>query len=180
MYLHVHIYTLNLWQKKFVFLGFCNNCYEDVCILSYILSKARYYRASKCLSYFAVLDLCICIRCAFFYWFLKLRLVFASGLPGFLLLQICSPCFTQNSTLIFRLVEDTAWQPVWEEEFNSSPFLRKAIVFGYGPFRPWMSIAHWYLTSLFIYLFFSSAFITLGWGWTLVLLTAYMFLTLFL
>ncbi|KAJ0090890.1 hypothetical protein Patl1_14790 [Pistacia atlantica] len=41
------------------------------------------------------------------------------------------------------LAEDTAWHPVWKEEFDSSPLLRKAIIFGYGPFRPWMSIAHW-------------------------------------
>ncbi|MBA0728522.1 hypothetical protein Golax_001415, partial [Gossypium laxum] len=41
------------------------------------------------------------------------------------------------------LSEDTAWHPVWEKEFETSPFLRKAIMFGYGPFRPWMSIAHW-------------------------------------
>ncbi|KAK4392789.1 Omega-6 fatty acid desaturase, chloroplastic [Sesamum angolense] len=41
------------------------------------------------------------------------------------------------------LVEDTAWQPVNPEEFDSSPVLRKAIIYGYGPFRPWMSIAHW-------------------------------------
>lgn len=41
------------------------------------------------------------------------------------------------------LFEDTAWQPVWKEEFDSSPLLRKAIIYGYGPFRAWMSIAHW-------------------------------------
>ncbi|KAJ1268628.1 hypothetical protein BS78_07G149400 [Paspalum vaginatum] len=41
------------------------------------------------------------------------------------------------------LIEDTAWQPVWQREIESSPFLRKAIIFGYGPIRPWMSIAHW-------------------------------------
>ncbi|WCJ29908.1 Omega-6 fatty acid desaturase chloroplastic [Euphorbia peplus] len=41
------------------------------------------------------------------------------------------------------LVEDTAWQPVDKEEFDSSPIMRKALIFGYGPFRPWMSIAHW-------------------------------------
>uniref|UniRef100_A0A453B6K6 Fatty acid desaturase domain-containing protein n=1 Tax=Aegilops tauschii subsp. strangulata TaxID=200361 RepID=A0A453B6K6_AEGTS len=41
------------------------------------------------------------------------------------------------------LVEDTAWQPVWQNEIESSSFLRKAIIFGYGPIRPWMSIAHW-------------------------------------
>nr|AFK34579.1 unknown [Medicago truncatula] len=41
------------------------------------------------------------------------------------------------------LKEDTAWQPVWQNEFESSPFLRKAIIYGYGPFRCWMSIAHW-------------------------------------
>lgn len=41
------------------------------------------------------------------------------------------------------LSEDTAWHPVWREEFDSSPILQKAIIFGYGPFRPWMSIGHW-------------------------------------
>ncbi|KAG2244988.1 hypothetical protein Bca52824_093174 [Brassica carinata] len=41
------------------------------------------------------------------------------------------------------LVHDTAWQPVPPEEFDSSPVLRKAIIFGYGPIRPWLSIAHW-------------------------------------
>ncbi|KAG2584177.1 hypothetical protein PVAP13_6KG279400 [Panicum virgatum] len=41
------------------------------------------------------------------------------------------------------LIEDTAWQPVWQKEIESSPLLRKAIIFGYGPIRPWMSIAHW-------------------------------------
>ncbi|KAF9680663.1 hypothetical protein SADUNF_Sadunf06G0144900 [Salix dunnii] len=45
----------------------------------------------------------------------------------------------------WRLQEDTAWHPVWKAEFDSSPILRKAIIFGYGPFRPWMSIAHWFL-----------------------------------
>ncbi|PNX83761.1 omega-6 fatty acid desaturase chloroplastic-like, partial [Trifolium pratense] len=40
-------------------------------------------------------------------------------------------------------LEDTAWQPVWKDEFESKPLLRKAIIFGYGPFRCWMSIAHW-------------------------------------
>ncbi|KAL6973840.1 Omega-6 fatty acid desaturase, chloroplastic [Sarracenia purpurea var. burkii] len=41
------------------------------------------------------------------------------------------------------LYEDTAWHPVWREEFDSSPALRNAIIYGYGPFRPWMSLAHW-------------------------------------
>ncbi|KAL2338513.1 hypothetical protein Fmac_012959 [Flemingia macrophylla] len=41
------------------------------------------------------------------------------------------------------LSEDTAWHPVLKDEFESSPLLRKAIVYGYGPFRCWMSIAHW-------------------------------------
>ncbi|GFP94110.1 omega-6 fatty acid desaturase chloroplastic [Phtheirospermum japonicum] len=41
------------------------------------------------------------------------------------------------------LEEDTAWHPVRRDEFETSPKLRKAIIFGYGPFRPWMSIAHW-------------------------------------
>ncbi|KAG6740882.1 hypothetical protein POTOM_056351 [Populus tomentosa] len=51
-------------------------------------------------------------------------------------------------TLAFLpLVEDTAWHPVWEEEFDSSPVLRKAILSGDGPFGPWISIAHWALLS---------------------------------
>lgn len=41
------------------------------------------------------------------------------------------------------LSEDTAWHPVLKEEFDSSPLLRKAIIYGYGPIRPWMSIGHW-------------------------------------
>ncbi|KAG2665100.1 hypothetical protein I3843_16G110400 [Carya illinoinensis] len=45
------------------------------------------------------------------------------------------------------LSEDTAWHPVWKEEFDSSPVLRKAIIYGYGPFRTWMSIAHWCVTK---------------------------------
>ncbi|CAN1224253.1 Omega-6 fatty acid desaturase, chloroplastic [Linum grandiflorum] len=48
-----------------------------------------------------------------------------------------------STCISYRLVEDTAWLPVDKEEFNSSPILRKAIAYGYGPFRPWMSIAHW-------------------------------------
>lgn len=44
-----------------------------------------------------------------------------------------------------RLEGDTAWHPVWREEVDSSPALRKAIILGYGPLRPWMSIAHWYV-----------------------------------
>ncbi|KAL9326089.1 hypothetical protein ACSQ67_006734 [Phaseolus vulgaris] len=43
------------------------------------------------------------------------------------------------------LSEDTAWNPVSKDEFESSPLLRKAIIYGYGPFRCWMSIAHWLL-----------------------------------
>ncbi|KAF5946933.1 hypothetical protein HYC85_017161 [Camellia sinensis] len=40
------------------------------------------------------------------------------------------------------LSEDTAWHPVWREEFDSSPVLRNAIVYGYGPLRPWMLMWH--------------------------------------
>ena len=47
--------------------------------------------------------------------------------------------------VLYRLVHDTAWQPVPPEEFDSSPVLRKAIILGYGPIRPWLSIAHWYI-----------------------------------
>ncbi|XP_010525809.1 PREDICTED: omega-6 fatty acid desaturase, chloroplastic-like isoform X2 [Tarenaya hassleriana] len=41
------------------------------------------------------------------------------------------------------LTGDTAWHPIRQEEFDSKPIFRKAIIYGYGPFRPWMSIAHW-------------------------------------
>ncbi|CAO2822512.1 unnamed protein product [Amaranthus hypochondriacus] len=41
------------------------------------------------------------------------------------------------------LFEDTAWHPIWKANIESSPVLRKALIFAYGPLRPWMSIAHW-------------------------------------
>lgn len=41
------------------------------------------------------------------------------------------------------LVEDNTWQPILREDFEASPLFHKTIIFGYGPFRPWMSIAHW-------------------------------------
>ncbi|XP_020594054.1 omega-6 fatty acid desaturase, chloroplastic isoform X2 [Phalaenopsis equestris] len=41
------------------------------------------------------------------------------------------------------LLEDTAWHPIFKEEIDASPLLRKSLIFGYGPLRPWMSIAHW-------------------------------------
>ncbi|KAE9608310.1 putative acyl-CoA (9+3)-desaturase [Lupinus albus] len=41
------------------------------------------------------------------------------------------------------LQEDIAWHPIWKEDFDSSSLLRKAIIYGYGPFRPLMSIVHW-------------------------------------
>lgn len=43
------------------------------------------------------------------------------------------------------LHEDTAWQPIWKEDIEASPTLRKALIFGYGPLRTFMSIAHWLL-----------------------------------
>ncbi|KAF9615517.1 hypothetical protein IFM89_024100 [Coptis chinensis] len=42
------------------------------------------------------------------------------------------------------LLADTAWHPVLREEFESNTTLRKAIIFGYGPLRTFMSIGHWY------------------------------------
>lgn len=45
---------------------------------------------------------------------------------------------------LYRLVEDTAWQPIWRDEFDSVPLLRKGIILAYSLVRPWMSIAHWY------------------------------------
>lgn len=45
---------------------------------------------------------------------------------------------------LIRLHEDTAWLPVMKEDIESAPALRKALIFAYGPLRPWMSIAHWY------------------------------------
>ncbi|XP_057969786.1 omega-6 fatty acid desaturase, chloroplastic-like isoform X2 [Malania oleifera] len=41
------------------------------------------------------------------------------------------------------LHEDTGWHPIWKEDFESSPLLRKAMIYGYGLLRPWMTIAHW-------------------------------------
>ncbi|KAH9620954.1 hypothetical protein KSS87_004413 [Heliosperma pusillum] len=41
------------------------------------------------------------------------------------------------------LKADTAWQPIQKEHVDSSPAMRKALILGYGPLRPWMSIAHW-------------------------------------
>ncbi|MFS7981856.1 putative acyl-lipid omega-6 desaturase (cytochrome b5) [Helianthus anomalus] len=41
------------------------------------------------------------------------------------------------------LNEDTAWHPVMKTHFDESPFFKKAIIFGYGPIRPIMSISHW-------------------------------------
>ncbi|XP_038695420.1 omega-6 fatty acid desaturase, chloroplastic-like [Tripterygium wilfordii] len=41
------------------------------------------------------------------------------------------------------LFGDTAWHPVLKEDYDSYPVLRKAITYGYGPLRPWMSIAYW-------------------------------------
>lgn len=41
------------------------------------------------------------------------------------------------------LHEDTAWLPILKEDIESSPALRKALIYGYGPLRTWMSIAHW-------------------------------------
>eukprot|EP01018_Ginkgo_biloba_P035358 Gb_08625 [translate_table: standard] len=41
------------------------------------------------------------------------------------------------------LGEDTAWHPVWREEYETSKALGAALTLGYGPIRPWMSTAHW-------------------------------------
>ncbi|KAJ0523696.1 putative fatty acid desaturase domain-containing protein [Helianthus annuus] len=41
------------------------------------------------------------------------------------------------------LNEDTAWHPVMKTHFDESPIFQKAIIFGYGPIRPIMSISHW-------------------------------------
>ncbi|NP_001413388.1 omega-6 fatty acid desaturase, chloroplastic [Spinacia oleracea] len=41
------------------------------------------------------------------------------------------------------LREDTAWLPIMKEDIESSPGLRKALIYAYGPLRTWMSIAHW-------------------------------------
>ncbi|KAL9249557.1 Omega-6 fatty acid desaturase, chloroplastic-like protein [Drosera capensis] len=43
------------------------------------------------------------------------------------------------------LYGDTAWHPVMKEDMESSDILRKALTYGYGPVRTWMSIAHWLL-----------------------------------
>ncbi|KAK1414015.1 hypothetical protein QVD17_29752 [Tagetes erecta] len=41
------------------------------------------------------------------------------------------------------LGEDTAWQPIMKTNFDKSPVFRTAIMYGYGPIRPIMSISHW-------------------------------------
>ncbi|PIA45769.1 hypothetical protein AQUCO_01600190v1 [Aquilegia coerulea] len=41
------------------------------------------------------------------------------------------------------LTGDTAWHPPYKNEFQSSTPLRKAMIFGYGPLRTFMSIGHW-------------------------------------
>ncbi|CAI0394491.1 unnamed protein product [Linum tenue] len=81
------------------------------------------------------------------------------------------------------LVEDTAWLPVDKEEFDSSPLLRKAIIYGYGPFRPWMSIAHWWLAHFSLKKFrpnevqrvkisLACVFAFMGIGWPLIIYKA--------
>ncbi|KAG6504782.1 hypothetical protein ZIOFF_037129 [Zingiber officinale] len=50
----------------------------------------------------------------------------------------CLACFDY-----YVLSEDTAWNPVMRDEFESSPLMRKAIIYGYGPLKTWMSITHW-------------------------------------
>ncbi|XP_057969783.1 omega-6 fatty acid desaturase, chloroplastic-like [Malania oleifera] len=41
------------------------------------------------------------------------------------------------------LFEDTGWHPIPKEYLESSPLVRKAMIYGYGLLRPWMTIAHW-------------------------------------
>ncbi|XP_057969788.1 omega-6 fatty acid desaturase, chloroplastic-like [Malania oleifera] len=41
------------------------------------------------------------------------------------------------------LHEDSGWHPIWREDFETSPLARKAMIYGYGLLRPWMTIAHW-------------------------------------
>ncbi|CAI0427498.1 unnamed protein product, partial [Linum tenue] len=67
-----------------------------------------------------------------------------TAVTGVSLLFSVLPLIYKSMNSLSLLVEDTAWQPVDKKEFDSSPFLRKAIVYGYGPFRPWLSIAHWW------------------------------------
>ncbi|GAB2300214.1 Omega-6 fatty acid desaturase, chloroplastic [Dionaea muscipula] len=43
------------------------------------------------------------------------------------------------------LNEDTAWHPVMKEDVESNTILQKALTYGYGPVRTWMSITHWLL-----------------------------------
>ncbi|WVZ92741.1 hypothetical protein U9M48_038785 [Paspalum notatum var. saurae] len=68
------------------------------------------------------------------------------------------------------LIEDTAWQPVWQREIESSPFLRKAIIFGYGPIRPWMSIAHWPNEVPRVKISLACVFAFMAIGWPLIIL----------
>lgn len=79
--------------------------------------------------------------CLFSFSFLSFFFLFIIFLFFFLFVLIFD--YHIFNYLKSRLTEDTAWHPVWREEFDSAPALRKAIIYGYGPFRPLMSIAHW-------------------------------------
>ncbi|TQD82908.1 hypothetical protein C1H46_031572 [Malus baccata] len=81
------------------------------------------------------------------------------------------------------LVEDTAWQPVFKDEFDSSAIFRQAIIYGYGPLRPWMSIAHWMIVHFNLNMFRPSelkrvkislacVFAFMGIGWPLIVYKA--------
>ncbi|RXH74260.1 hypothetical protein DVH24_028981 [Malus domestica] len=78
---------------------------------------------------------------------------------------------------------DTAWQPVFKDEFDSSAIFRQAIIYGYGPLRPWMSIAHWMIVHFNLNMFRPSelkrvkislacVFAFMGIGWPLIVYKA--------
>uniref|UniRef100_A0A7N0UQM6 Fatty acid desaturase domain-containing protein n=1 Tax=Kalanchoe fedtschenkoi TaxID=63787 RepID=A0A7N0UQM6_KALFE len=78
------------------------------------------------------------------------------------------------------LIEDTAWHPLWKDKFESSPFLRMAMIMGYGPFRLLMSIGHWGFWHFDLTKFkpqeikrslisWASVFTFMGFGWPLII-----------
>lgn len=81
------------------------------------------------------------------------------------------------------LHEDTAWHPLWKEDIEASPILRKALIYGYGPIRTWMSIAHWLLWHFDLTKFrknevkrvvisLTAVFAFMGIGWPLIIYKA--------
>jgi hypothetical protein len=122
MYVHLYICMLQGHLYDSIFFLLCHNWLSCMFICAYIILFIKLY-------------------CCLLVWLVNNFHDIAVLLP----FSKISSLFP--SILYHRLTQDTAWHPVWKKEFDSSPALRKAIIFGYGPLRPWMSIAHWCVTK---------------------------------